>query len=77
MNNCQYTIKDGHGKSLQSRSAFPNYTNVAKQMRSIGAVLPLTVWVHNTITGVQSYDAHRTRRLSEGVRMLQALGVQS
>jgi hypothetical protein len=70
---CQYVIKDGRGKSLQSRDRFPNYANVAREMMETGAPLPLTVWRHDTIHGTQSYDANRTRKLSDGVRMCQSL----
>ncbi len=69
----QYVIKDGHGKAVQSRTRFSTYTRVAQELLSARAVLPFTVWQHNTITGTQSYDGARTRRLCDGVRMAQTL----
>jgi hypothetical protein len=74
---CQYVIKDGRGKSLQSRPRFPSYTDVAQEMMEIGATLPLTVWRHDTLHGTQSYDSVRTRKLSDGVRIQQLLKKES
>lgn len=72
----QYIIKDGRGNAIRSLDRFSCYTVVARDTLSIGAVLPFTVWKHNTVTGVTSYDGERTRRLCEGVRMARAM-VQS
>ncbi len=65
----QYVIKNGHGKSIQSRARFPDYARVAQELLSADAVPPFTVWRHDTIHGGDSYDAMRTRRLCEGVRL--------
>ena len=66
----QYTIKDGHGKAVQDRDRFPNYANVAAEILDSGAALPLTVWKNRH--GSQWYDGDRTRKLSDGVRLVYA-----
>lgn len=63
----QYIVKDARGTDVQSLDQITSYAKVAREMLSIGATLPLTVWKHNTLTATQSYDGKRTQQLSSAV----------
>lgn len=63
----QYIIKDGQGKDLQSLNHIHSYAQTAANMLSLGARRPFSVWRLDTISGIQSYDGARTRRLSDEV----------
>jgi hypothetical protein len=65
--NCQYVIKDAHGKAVLARDRIPSYTYWAREVLTINAALPVTVWAHHTIHGTTWYDGGRTRKLSDAI----------
>lgn len=63
----QYIVKDARGNMVLARDRIVSYTIVARELLTIAAVRPVSVWRHDTITGQQSYDGDRTRRLSDAI----------
>lgn len=66
----QFIIKDGRGDSRLVHNKIPSYRYVAREMATLQAIKPYTVWRHETLTGERTYDGRRTQSLSDAVRGL-------
>ena len=66
----RYLLRDARGNNVRSLNRIASYADEARNMLGelkFGRSAPFSVWRHDTITGAQSYDADRTRRLSDAI----------
>lgn len=66
----QYLFRDARGNNVRAVAQIASYAAEARNMLGelkFGRSLPFSVWRHDTVTGVLSYDGARTRRLSDAI----------